>query len=142
MQLDKYFHERAGQDQRRNVANCFVMVHSPNDEIVGFYTLSASLQAFTDLPEHLSRRLPRYPNLPAILLGRLAVATEHQGKGYGRLLLMDALQRAREATRHIAAFTVVVDAKDEAAIAFYERLGFVRFSSSPNRLFFPIASVP
>ncbi len=118
------------------------MVHSSDDEIIGFYTLSASIHALTDLPEHLAQRLPRYPNLPAILLGRLAIAAEHQRKGYGRQLLMNALQRAREATRHVAAFAVVVDAKDEAAIFFYERLGFIRFRSSPSRLFLPITSIP
>ncbi|MBK0506674.1 GNAT family N-acetyltransferase, partial [Klebsiella pneumoniae] len=79
-----------------------------------------------------ARRLPRYPLVPAVLLGRLAVDRKHQGKGYGRFLLADALGRAVRS--EIASFAVVVDAKDEAARRFYERESFLSFPDQPMKL--------
>lgn len=79
------------------------------------------------------RKLPRYPLVPAALLGRLAVDQKHQGKGYGRFLLADALYRAVRS--EIASFAVIVDAKDEAAKRFYERESFQPFPDQPLKLF-------
>ena len=139
--LDRYFRERAGQEQRRNVASCFVLVDREAPAIVGYYTLSASTVVASELPEAFAKRLPRYPNLPGILLGRLAVDARYQGQGFGRRLLVDALRRARDVTAQVGAIVVLVDAKDEAAARFYETFGFTRFEAEPLRLFLPIATI-
>ncbi|MBV8593731.1 MAG: GNAT family N-acetyltransferase, partial [Caulobacteraceae bacterium] len=75
----------------------------------------------------------------ATLLGRLAVDQTHQGLGLGRFLLADALFRV--ARSEIAAFAVVVDAKNEAAARFYERESFLRFADRPLSLFRPMADI-
>jgi GNAT superfamily N-acetyltransferase len=93
----------------------------------------------SDLPAEVVRRLPRYPLVPATLLGRLAVEQRHQGKGYGRFLLADALSRAVRS--EIASFAVVVDAKDDAARHFYERESFLPFPDQPIKLFRPMADI-
>jgi len=141
LELDRYFRERAAQDQRRNVTSCFVLADRSNSTILGYYTLSAGAVALLDLPAGVARRLPRYPNLPAILLGRLAVDQRYQGVGFGRRLLVDALSRARNVTSQVGAVAVVVDAKNEAAAGFYERFGFARLPLMPLRLYLPIASI-
>src|SRR5207302_1428818 len=82
--------ERAGQDQQRRVASCFVLVDRVEQTIAGFYTLSAAVVVARDLQGPVARRLPRYPHLPAILLGRLAVDRRYQGRGLGARLLVDA----------------------------------------------------
>ena len=70
--LDRYFRTQAGQDVRKLIASCFVAVAADSPNIAGYYTLSATGIALTDLPSELAKRLPRYPLLPAILMGRIA----------------------------------------------------------------------
>jgi GNAT superfamily N-acetyltransferase len=129
--LNDYLKERAGQDVRRFAAGCWVMTGADDPgRILGFYTLSAEAVDVTDMPElpaALGRKLPRYRRLGAILLGRLAVATELQGRGLGKLLLLDALHRCLSS--EIPAVLVLVDPKDDAAAAFYAKFGFRRLNA-------------
>lgn len=116
----------------------FVLV-LPDGAIGGYYTLSATAVKLADLPDQTARRLPRYPLVPATLLGRLAVGRRFQGKGYGRFLLADALYRV--ARNEIASFAVIVDAKDEAARRSYEQESFLPFADQPMKLFRPVADI-
>lgn len=136
--LDRYLRSQAGQDSRKNMAAIFVLVLS-DGAIGGYFTLSATSLRFGELPQSIVRKLPRYPLVPATLLGRLAVDRRHQGKGYGRHLLADALFRAVRS--EIASFAVVVDAKDENARRFYERESFLRFPEQPMKLFRPMRDI-
>jgi GNAT superfamily N-acetyltransferase len=87
----------------------FVLV-LPDETIAGYYTLSSTSVQLSELPAQIVRKLPRYPLVPATLLGRLAVDRRQQGKGYGRFLLADALYRASRS--EVASFAVIVDAND------------------------------
>jgi GNAT superfamily N-acetyltransferase len=111
----------------------------PDGAIAGYYTLSATGVNLADLPVQITQKLPRYPLVRATLLGRLAVDRRHQGKGYGRFLLADALFRSVRS--EIASFAVIVDAKDENARRFYERERFLPFPEQPMRLFRPMADI-
>lgn len=136
--LDRYFRNQAGQDARKNMAAPFVLV-LPDRTIAGYYTLSSTAVKLAELPAETTRRLPRYPLVPATLLGRLAVDQRFQGRGYGRFLLADALFRAVRS--EIASFAVIVDAKDDAARRFYERESFLSFPDQPMKLFRPMADI-
>ncbi len=136
--LDRYLRELATQDAKRRLSNCFVAV-GQGGEIAGYYTFAAASFPIGELPPEQAKRLPRYPLLPAGLIGRLAVATGHKGQGLGGALITDAALRAARADPAI--FAIVVDAKDETAAQFYEHLGFRRFMSRPGSLFVPIATV-
>ncbi len=140
-ELDDYLKRRARQDRDRRVAAVFVMVGDDPTTIRGYYTLSSFSIDLSGLPSEAARRLPRYPDVPAILIGRLAIANQHQGAGLGELLLFDALKRICEHAGEIAAFAVVVNAIDDRAMAFYERYGFIRFAAKSNRLFLPLATI-
>jgi ribosomal protein S18 acetylase RimI-like enzyme len=138
--LDEYLHRYAGQDTRRRVSRIFVAV--PTDapqQIVGYYSLSAGSLNADALPQAHRRRLPKYP-VPAVLLGRLAVATTRQGQGLGFIVLADALRRVAAASRAMALYAVVVDALNDRAVAFYRKLGFIALPSQPERLFLPLES--
>ncbi len=135
--LERYFREQAGQDIRRRIANCFVA--RLGETLAGFYTLSSASIPLTDLPEPLAKRLLRYPALPAIRIGRLAVDTRFQGTGLGAALLADALLRCLRA--EAACFVVLVEAKHERAAAFYRHHGFMDLPSRPLTLFLPLATV-
>jgi GNAT superfamily N-acetyltransferase len=93
--LDRYFHEQASQDTKRRIATCFVAVSVEAKEVAGFYTLTATSVALSALAADIIKKLPRYPVVPAALLGRLAVAQNYQGKGLGGVLLGDAVLRTR-----------------------------------------------
>ena len=94
-----------------------------------------------DLPASAAKKLPRYPSVPATLLGRLAVSEQFRGQGVDELLLLDALKRALLNTREVASAVVVVDAKDERARKFYLRHDFIPLVSQPNRLFYPVKTI-
>ncbi|MGH9646765.1 MAG: GNAT family N-acetyltransferase [Bryobacteraceae bacterium] len=134
--LDRYFQTQAAQDIRRRIATCFVAVSRDTGEIGGYYTLSAISIALNALSREIIKRLPRYPVVPAGLLGRLAVARKHQGIGLGGALLADALKRSSRA--ELGVFAMVVDAKDEAAQRFYEHHGFTPLPGESRRLYLPI----
>jgi ribosomal protein S18 acetylase RimI-like enzyme len=135
--LDRYLREQATQDMKRRLSTCFVALDDAG-AIAGFYTLAAMSLPLTELSAEESRRLPRYPLLPAGLIGRLAVDRRFQKLGLGGALIMDAAARAARA--ETAIFALIVDAKDDAAIAFYEHLQFRRFASQPKSLFLPLAT--
>lgn len=132
--LDVWFRQRAGQDQRRNVARVFV---ATDDElgVVGFYSLGAFTLTLTDLPAEVARTLPRYDAIPAALIGRPARDQRVRGKGVGELLLADAIGRILDAARTLAVFAILVDAKDAPAARFYAEFGFRPFPNRPERMF-------
>ncbi len=136
--LNRYLREHATQDMRRRVAAFFVAL-AEGPRIAGYYTLAAASLLLADLPPSIGKKLPRYPSVPAVRLGRLAVDRAFKGQGLGSALLADALARA--ARSEIAAFALMVDAKDEAAAAFYRHHGFIALPDSPLTLFLPLATV-
>lgn len=139
--LNRYLREIATQDQRRRVAACFVIAHAESNAIAGYYTLSAFTVAGTDLPAELSRKLPKYGQIPCTLLGRLAVDQRYVSRGLGAMLLVDALRRALHHAAEIASWAIIVDAKDDAARRFYARYGFLALPDAPQRQFLPMATV-
>lgn len=136
--LDAYLRERASQDVKRRMASCFVLVEKETRALAGYYTLSAFSIPATDLPEETLKRLPRYPILPAALIGRLAIDHRFQRRGLASTLLADAFLRVIDSD--MKAFAIIVEAKDDRAAAFYKLQGFVPFSSRPLSLFLPLAT--
>jgi GNAT superfamily N-acetyltransferase len=140
--LDRYLKEQASQDLRRGCATPFVLISRAGETaVLGYYTLSSYGIDTGELPPDVARKLPRYPLIPATLLGRLAVDQRQQGQGIGEFLLMDALHRSLLQSVKIAAAAVVVEAIDERATRFYQHFGFVPFPAIPDRLFIPMKTV-
>lgn len=137
--LDRYFKEQVTQDVRRRVASCFVAL-TEDQRIAGFYTLASASVPLTELTPEAIKKLPRYRAVPTVRMGRLAVDQAFKGQGLGGALLGDALTRA--ARSEIAAYALVVDAKDEPAAAFYRHHGFIALPETPLTLFLPLATVP
>lgn len=135
--LNRYLREQVTQDVRRRVAACYVAL-ADGQRIAGYYTLASASLLLANLPASIGKRLPRYPTVPTVRMGRLAVDQAFKGQGLGGALLADALDRA--ARSEIAAFALMVDAKDEAAAAFYQHHGFITLPDSPLTLFLPLAT--
>ena len=136
--LDRYLREQASQDVKRLMASCLVAVDAATAGLAGYYTLAASSVPATELPPETVKRLPRYPVLPAALIGRLAIDTGYRRRGLGSALLADAALRVLGSDTK--AFALIVDAIDESAAAFCRRQGFRPFASRPMSLFLPLAT--
>ena len=135
--LDRYLREVVTQDIRRRVTACFIAL-AGGQRIAGYYTLASASLLLADLPTTTAKKLPRYPSVPVVRMGRLAVDQAFKGQGLGGALLADALDRAIRS--EIAAYVLMVDAKDEAAAAFYRHHGFIALPGLSLTLFLPLAT--
>jgi len=136
--LNRYIHEQAGQDARRDTARVFVAVAPDRERTIrGFFTLSAATVVAIELPPEMQKRLPRYP-IPAAVIGRLAVDLGSRGLGLGRILLADAVRKAQVAAATVAMAVIVVDPVDEAARAFYAKFGFTSLNGPQRRMFLAV----
>jgi predicted N-acetyltransferase YhbS len=136
--LDRYLRTQAGQDQRRAAASCFVALNAQG-EVAGYYTLAMTSVDLTDLPDVITKKLPRYPKIPAALLGRLAVNRRFQSQTLGYRLLFDAMRQIVRSK--IACAMLLVDAKDENAGAFYTGFGFIRLGPGRLQFFMPFHEI-
>ena len=126
--LQRFARQQADKDFNRS----YVAVAEGELRIRGYYAISTASIDFQNLPSAL--RLPRYP-VPVVRIGRLAVDMREQGNGVGMALLRHAMQLAVSTAEKIGLYAVVVDAKNEAAVAFYAKYGFQRFADQDLRLF-------
>jgi len=146
--LNVWLRQTALQHQDKGVSRTFVAV--PADEaaaaawarrgypvqassILGFYALASAFVLTGDLPAKQAKRYPRQ-----IPVSRLAARSDMQGQGLGRLLLADAVHRARTAAQSVCSAGLFVDAKNAAAANFYQRHGFIAATGTPLKLFLPL----
>ncbi|MFZ2871150.1 GNAT family N-acetyltransferase [Zavarzinia sp.] len=136
--IDSYFRTAVSQDVKRHYATCFVARDLSTGRVAGFYTLSSSHVPLIDIPEQLAAKLPRYPTVPAVLIGWLARHSDFAGLGLGEALLFDAIKTVASAP--IGAHAIFADAIDAPALAFYEAYGFTALKDQPRRLYLPVAT--
>jgi GNAT superfamily N-acetyltransferase len=139
-ELDRYLHVQARQDAKRRVAAPFVMIGVAG-RVMGYYTLSAYGIQATELPPQIARKLPKYPVIPATLLGRFAMDREYQGRKLARFLLMDALHRSWKNTAQIASAGMVAEAIDDRAREFYLHHGFIPLDEHGRKCFVAMATI-
>jgi predicted GNAT family N-acyltransferase len=139
--LDRYISQQASQDLKKRIAATHVLIKQPENVVLAYYSLSSYTIQIENLETAFAKGLPKYPQLPATLLGRLAVDQNHWGQGFGSLMLMDALQRSLTTSRQVASLAVVVDALDERAVSFYLKYGFLQFQGDPMKLYLPMKSI-
>jgi hypothetical protein len=131
--LNTFLQKHARQNDEKNIGRTFVAVKGEKRRVEGYYTISAGMVEFENLPEKLRARLPRYP-VPMVTLGRLAVDLRVQGKRLGETLLLHALRSTWDINNRVAVFGIVVDAKHEQAERFYAKYGFLALPDHPLRL--------
>ncbi|MFO1219316.1 MAG: GNAT family N-acetyltransferase [Burkholderiaceae bacterium] len=135
--LNEYLRQFADQHRRKGVTNVYVLADSAHPStIVGYYTLSAAEVDVARLSGADRERLPRFP-VPCFRMGRLACRADRQGEGLGKLLLGCAVDRCLAARKQIAAYALLVDAKDGAAKRFYSRFGFMPLRDAELTLYLP-----
>jgi predicted GNAT family N-acyltransferase len=129
--LNNYLKTQAGQDVKRKLSACFVLTEKETNVIQGYYTLSNNSIPIRSFSEQIQKKLPKsYTSIPTTLLGRLAIDIRYQGRGIGKVLLIDALKRSCEISQEIGSFAVVVDPIDEEAEKFYTKYDFIKLPDS------------
>lgn len=131
--LNEYLKKYARQNHESGLGKTYVAVDE-GQNVLGFYTISTAQVKSEFLPQKLTKRLPKYP-IPAVRIGRLAVDKSMHGCGLGKELLMHAVTIILDISEKVGIFLVVVDAKDDAAVAFYQKYGFVQSPENPKTLF-------
>ena len=139
--LDDYLHSRAGQDNRRHLSVTYILNDNTLNKPAGYYTLSSTSIELIDLTKEHQQKLPKYPSLPTTLIGRLAIDLSYQKQGLGEILLLDALNRAYQASQEVASFAVIVDTLDNHASKFYKKYNFLPLLSNNTRLYLPMKSI-
>ncbi len=140
--LNRYLHQIARQHIAKGISKTFVLVdeHAAAPKpVLGFFTISLCHVLGQQVPPKWAKKLPA--QIPAMRLGRLAVARTHHGGGYGKALLVEALHRIARVAELAGGIGLFVDAKDEAAAAFYARFGFEPTPSGPLTLFMPVETI-
>lgn len=139
--LDRYLKTQANQDMQKRAAVTYVLTQPENSTIVGFYSLASTSVLPSAMPTGLSKKLPKYEKIPAVLLGRLAVDIRHRNNGFGSVLLVDALKRSLSISTQVGVVAVMVDAKSNEAAAFYKHFGFIPMQDAPLTLCLPVATI-
>lgn len=137
-ELDRFLIRHALQAQQSNSSQTYVAVSA--DEVVGFYTLVAGEVQHAQAPERVVKGMARHP-IPLLVLARLAVHINAQGRGIGSGLLLDALGRTLQVADVIGVRALAVHAKDDRAVAFYRHFGFTPSPSDARHLFMIIKDI-
>jgi GNAT superfamily N-acetyltransferase len=140
--LNRYLRETARQHVAKGVAKTFVLVEEAvraPKPVLGFFTLSLCQVLANDVPPKRAKKLPG--QIPAMRLGRLAVARAHQREGLGKSLLVDAIYKVAAVAAAAGGIGLFVDAKDQTAADFYARFGFEPTPTEPLTLFMPMDTV-
>ena len=130
--LNRFLLLHALTNQRANSSRTYVALRG--EQVLGFHTLVVRSVSPEQAPERVSKGLARHP-IPLMVLARLAVSCEEQGKGLGSGLLKDAIQRTMAAAEIAGIRALAVHAKDEEARSFYAHFGFVESPTDPLHLF-------
>lgn len=142
LELDRFLKELAGQHQRKHFSTTYVLLDqsSPN-QILGYYSISFGALRLNEISVEEQKKLPKHP-VPAARMGRLAVDDAQRGKGFGELLLQNAVKRCLAVRGEIACYALVVDAKNEAAARFYEKYGFLPCTEQELQWYLPLGKMP
>lgn len=140
--LDRYLRQTAKGHLLKGVSITRVLVVSDAAApapIVGYFTLTTILAEAANWPG-AAQGIPSMP-VPMVLLGRLAVSQDWQGKGIARLQLAAVREIAASSMQGTGGIGLAVDAADEELVDFYQKYGFHRIGEDSLRLFLPLSSL-
>jgi len=139
-ELNTFLQTLARQQQTKGISKTFVLVDSAKPRtIMGFFSLAACEVVSENLPLSWGRKYPS--KAPGAKLARLAVDRKHQRKGYGQLLMIEAMKKTLLVAENIGIIGFFVDANNHASRTYYEQFGFISFREQPLEMFLPLATL-
>jgi GNAT superfamily N-acetyltransferase len=138
--LNDWLARRALSNQGTGTSRTWVVIDEPSRTVVAYYASSTASVMRASTPRRVARDQPA--DLPAILLGRMAVDSRHQGNGLGAAILKHFMMKAIEVSQNVGVRLVLVHAKDEHAKAFYEHHGFIESPVDPLTLMMLLPGSP
>jgi GNAT superfamily N-acetyltransferase len=138
--LDAWLKNRALASEGMSARTYVVCARGAPQRVVGYYAISTAMEQRISLPNaKLRRAMP--DQVPLLLIGRLAVDRQYQGKGLGADLLSDAVKRCLEVSEIAGVRAIVTHAIDDDAVRFYQRHGFLRCPLGDRVMLLPIEAV-
>ncbi|MGV7963452.1 GNAT family N-acetyltransferase [Photorhabdus tasmaniensis] len=134
--LNEWLSRRALKNNKLGASRTFVICKEGTKDVIGYYCLSAGSINHIESTPSLKRNMP--DSIPVVLLGRLAVDVEYQGKKLGALLIQDAWKRVASTAEQVGISAIIVHALDKSAQTFYTRLGFAQSPLEPYTLMLPL----
>lgn len=124
-----WLRNHALQTQAAETSAVYVVCRAGDARVVGYFALAAGSVEPSEAPQRVTKGAGRY-RVPVVLLTRLGVDVQEQGRGLGKALMKEVLLRTAEAANTIGARALLIHADSESARAFYQHLG--EFESSPT----------
>jgi GNAT superfamily N-acetyltransferase len=137
-ELDRFIIRHALQAQLTHSSQTYVGLNG--ETVIGYYTIVAGEVRHDEASERVAKGMPRHP-IPILVLARLAVHSEWQGRGIGAGLLLDALGRTLQVADIVGVRALAVHAKDDSAAAFYRHFGFEPSPTDSRHLFMLIKGI-
>lgn len=122
--LDTWLQERALDNMAASASRTYVICPPGSRKVIGYYAICMGQIFNQEVIGSMRRNMPR--QIPAVILGRLAIDEKWQGQGLGKKLLQDAVQRSVRASQEISARLLIVHVISANAEAFYSHYGFAR----------------
>jgi ribosomal protein S18 acetylase RimI-like enzyme len=128
------FLKAAARQQDAELTRVYVACLDEQIDVVGYYALNSHSIDVTSLPDKVRKALPRYPTISAIYLSVIGFRSDHQGKGGGTFLLMDALLKSTQAADIVGSHFLILDALNERAAKLYREIGLVDLPNHEPRM--------
>ena len=138
--LNHFLQKTARQHMKKGLSKTFVLIDDAKPEcIIAYMTLVACEVHAEHIPHQWQKKYPKI--IHAAKLAKLAVSIKQQRKGYGQILLIDAMQKTLNVSQSMGVAGLFVDAKHSQAQAYYEQFGFIGLPDQLNNLFLPLATI-
>lgn len=136
--LDRFLHRHALQAQQAGSSQSYVGLNE--DRVIGYYSLVVGEVRHAEAPERVAKGMPLH-SIPLLVLARLAVHRDWQGRRIGAGLLLNAFGRTLQVADIAGLRAMAVHAKDDTAVAFYRHFGFVPSPTDARHLFMLIKDI-
>ena len=138
--LNHFLQKIARQHNEKGLSKTFVLIDTAHhNDIIAYMSMVVCEMLAQDIPHQWANKYPR--RIPAAKLVKLAVTKDKQRKGFGAILLVDAMQKTLHVSHTMGIAWLFVEAKDEAAKKYYHQFGFIALPDQLDNLFLPLSTI-